>query len=61
MKMTNTRADPGDDEGIVICHDLLFSRISRFFLEDKQADEINTTKLTFFFFSSIVELSNFRL
>lgn len=40
MKMTSTRADLGDDEGILIRRELLCSRINRYF--SPRADKIST-------------------
>lgn len=57
MRTTSTRVDLGGGEGIVICHELLSGRISRYF--SPHADKIKGTHI--FFLSSIFKRSNFRL
>lgn len=58
MKMTSTKADLGDDEGIASRHYLLSSSIRRHF--PPCADKINPTELFFSFpvFSSKVILDS---
>lgn len=49
MKTTSMRADLGDDEGIVIRHHLLSSKISGYFFPDVRIKSIQQNSLFFFF------------
>lgn len=48
MKTTSMRADLGDDEGIVIRHHLLSSKISGYFFPDVRIKSIQQNSLFFF-------------